>query len=237
MEKDNSSNENKKAPQENSAPAPEAKSTTHSDSGKTNTMAIVALILTFFFPPLGLILGFVALKQIKQTNEGGKGLALAAVVLSSLWVALIVLAVIMVTIFGVYSNRKTGVSVNTTTGTVTTSKDGGTTQVGENVKIPDGFPSEMPIYPGSNISTASKSNGTDFALASSTKDSFEKVVSYYKSELAAKGWTIDTSYDSSDADGKSTVILASTATLNGSVTISSSKDRTSIVISVYPKSN
>ena len=46
-----------------------------------NTMAIVAFILAFFVNVVGIILGFVALSQIKKTGEQGRGLAIAAVII------------------------------------------------------------------------------------------------------------------------------------------------------------
>lgn len=49
----------------------------------TSTVAIVALVMTFVFPPAGFVLGLVALSQIKKTGEGGRGLAVAAVAVSS----------------------------------------------------------------------------------------------------------------------------------------------------------
>ena len=51
---------------------------------KTNTLAIVALVLIVVFPPLGLLLAIVARSQIKNSNEGGGGLALAALILNGL---------------------------------------------------------------------------------------------------------------------------------------------------------
>jgi hypothetical protein len=49
----------------------------------TNTMAIVALVLSFACSPVGLILGFVARQQIRQRHEGGDGLALAAIIIGA----------------------------------------------------------------------------------------------------------------------------------------------------------
>ena len=46
-----------------------------------NTMSIVAFVATFFISILGIILGFIALSQIKRTGEQGRGLALAAVII------------------------------------------------------------------------------------------------------------------------------------------------------------
>ena len=48
--------------------------------GETNTVAIAALISSFFIGPAGVILGHIALTQIKTTRQGGRGLAIAAVV-------------------------------------------------------------------------------------------------------------------------------------------------------------
>lgn len=47
---------------------------------KTNTVATAALITSFFIGPAGVILGHIALTQIKTTRERGRGLAIAALV-------------------------------------------------------------------------------------------------------------------------------------------------------------
>ncbi len=49
---------------------------------KTNGLAITSLILSFFIPLVGLILAIVALSQIKKKQEGGKGLAIAGLIIS-----------------------------------------------------------------------------------------------------------------------------------------------------------
>ncbi|GAA1352461.1 DUF4190 domain-containing protein [Streptomyces beijiangensis] len=61
-----------------------------------NGLAIASLVLGIVcvLPPLGLVLGIVALVQIKKRGEGGKGLAVAGVVLSSLSTGLALLLVI-----------------------------------------------------------------------------------------------------------------------------------------------
>lgn len=50
----------------------------------TNTYAILSLVFAFVFFPLGLIFGIIALSQIKKTNEDGRGLAIAGIIVSSL---------------------------------------------------------------------------------------------------------------------------------------------------------
>jgi hypothetical protein len=48
---------------------------------KTNVLAIIAIIGAFVVPLAGIIVGFIALGQIKKTGEAGHGLALAGVIL------------------------------------------------------------------------------------------------------------------------------------------------------------
>jgi len=55
---------------------------------KTNTFAIVGLVASFFIALVGLIFSIVALGQIKRTGEGGRGLAIAGIIISSLAIVL-----------------------------------------------------------------------------------------------------------------------------------------------------
>ena len=49
---------------------------------KTNTMAILGLVFAFVFAPLGIVFSALGLKQTKERNEGGRGLALAGLIVS-----------------------------------------------------------------------------------------------------------------------------------------------------------
>jgi hypothetical protein len=67
---------------------------------RTNGLAIASLVLgilwLFWVGSLAaLILGLVALKQIKNRNQGGRGIAIAGVILSVLWLLGFVIAVIV----------------------------------------------------------------------------------------------------------------------------------------------
>jgi len=64
-------------------------------SSQTNGMAIAALITSFFVSILGIILGFVALNQIKTSGEQGRGLALAGIIIGFVAVGITVLAIII----------------------------------------------------------------------------------------------------------------------------------------------
>jgi Domain of unknown function (DUF4190) len=70
---------------------------------KTNTLAIVALILGFLVPVGGIITGHIALGQIKRTGEAGHGLALAGTVigyvLTVFYVLLILFSILVPLLF------------------------------------------------------------------------------------------------------------------------------------------
>ncbi|PSL38070.1 uncharacterized protein DUF4190 [Labedella gwakjiensis] len=67
-------------------------------SQKTNLLAILSLVGAFVFSLAGLILGIIALKQIKQTGEQGRGLALAGIIISSISIVLVIIYVIVVVV-------------------------------------------------------------------------------------------------------------------------------------------
>ena len=61
-------------------------------------MAIVGFILAFFISVVGVILGFVALSQIKRTGEQGRGLAIAAIIIGFVEIAIGIIVFIFVAI-------------------------------------------------------------------------------------------------------------------------------------------
>ncbi|UTT62878.1 DUF4190 domain-containing protein [Microcella humidisoli] len=50
---------------------------------RTNTLALVGFIASFMIPVVGIVLGIMAGRQIALTNEGGRGLARAAVIVGA----------------------------------------------------------------------------------------------------------------------------------------------------------
>ena len=62
----------------------------------TSTMAVVAFILSFFVPIVGLILGYISRKDIDQSGGRltGRGFATAAIILNWIWIAFIVIWII-----------------------------------------------------------------------------------------------------------------------------------------------
>lgn len=67
---------------------------------KTNTMAILGLVFAFVFSPLGVVFSAIGLKQVKERREGGRGLALAGLILSIAFILIgILVAVLALTVF------------------------------------------------------------------------------------------------------------------------------------------
>jgi uncharacterized protein YdbL (DUF1318 family) len=70
-------------------PAPQAP-----QGDRTNTLAIVAFIGSFFVSLLGIIAGHIALRQIKRSGEKGHGFALAGTIIG--YVSLVLTAILVV---------------------------------------------------------------------------------------------------------------------------------------------
>ncbi|MDR2523994.1 MAG: DUF4190 domain-containing protein [Candidatus Nomurabacteria bacterium] len=66
---------------------------------KTNTMAIVGFVLSFFSSVIGIVLSIVALGQIKKTGEGGKGLATAGIIIGSVSTVVAIVVVVLTLVF------------------------------------------------------------------------------------------------------------------------------------------
>ena len=66
----------------------------------TNGFAIASLILGILGGvPLSVIFGIIALNQIKRSRQGGRGMAIAGLVLSGLWTLLIIAIVVLAIVF------------------------------------------------------------------------------------------------------------------------------------------
>ena len=87
------------APPAGFAPPAAALSRGYHEPRPTNSMAIAALVSVFFIAILGVLFGNAALRQIRDSGEGGGGLALAAVIIG--WVQLIGGAISLVIYFSV----------------------------------------------------------------------------------------------------------------------------------------
>ena len=85
-----------------STPPPPAYATAPA-AGKTNTLAIVALILGIVVPIGGIIVGPIALSQIKRTGESGRGLAIAGIIIGAVVILFYILLGIIIAVAGAAS--------------------------------------------------------------------------------------------------------------------------------------
>lgn len=71
-----------------------------------------------------------------------------------------------------------------------TGENGAKFSMGENLKLPENFPSDVPVYGSVSIksTTVDPSKGSAFLIMTS-KDKAEDVIAWYKNEAKSKGWT------------------------------------------------
>lgn len=92
------------APQQPQYAAPQqpyvAQQPAYAPAPPTNTLAIIALVGSFFISLVGVICGHIALKQIRQSGEGGRGLALAGLIIGyvglAFWVIIVIFYVFVI---------------------------------------------------------------------------------------------------------------------------------------------
>jgi hypothetical protein len=84
--------------------------------------------------------------------------------------------------------KDSGLNLDTKNGSVNVQgKDGESLSIG-NAKLPEGFPSDVPIYKPSDVILSLKTKeGYNVTLA--TTDSSQKVSDFYKTQLSNNGWT------------------------------------------------
>ncbi len=64
---------------------------------KTNVLAIVSLVISILgFNIIAIILGAIALSQIKKTGENGRGLAIAGIIIGAISIVLIIIWIIAI---------------------------------------------------------------------------------------------------------------------------------------------
>lgn len=135
---------------------------------------------------------------------------------------------------------KTGVKVDTGNNgeaiKITDQKTGGVVSIGES-KLPEGFPSDFPIYKNAKV-TAAASEGISvktrgFWVTMTTADDLSEVVKFYETNLTKNGWVAENTIKT--AEGGSWDV--SKGTLQGTVMISrgNTDTETGIVINISPK--
>lgn len=107
--------------------------------------------------------------------------------------------------------------------TVTFSDSNTSLQFGDNVTLPDNFPTDIPMYDNSKVVGSSVSNDTFFVTLTSA-DPSSTVSEYYKTALPAQNWKIDNTQNFTTSDGQTTIYTGS-------------KERRSVNVGIYETSD
>ncbi len=73
---------------------------------KTNVLAIVSLVISILgFNLIAIILGAIALNQIKKTGENGRGLAIAGIIIGA--ISIVILIIVIIASFALVASNTT----------------------------------------------------------------------------------------------------------------------------------
>lgn len=129
-----------------------------------------------------------------DTKKKDNTLKIVLIVVGAL-VGLMILGVIVTSIFigSLFGNATKGIKVtgDEDSGSVTIKSNDGqsTTTYGNDASLPDGFPSDVPIYDPSTTVYATKTDDKHYSVALKTADATDKVLAFYSDELTKQGWT------------------------------------------------
>lgn len=193
-------------------------------------------------------------KQVSQdsgkTNEKRLGIPLIAKVGIGCFIVLFVFGVLLSIVGRILFSKldlnllqkgiesKTGVKIDTSEKkglTFTDTNSGTKVNIGEQ-KIPEGFPSDFPLYPNAKPSgsvSGGKQDTQGFWFVLLTPDSYEAVSDFYKTNLKGKGWITTETVTTDTAE----TFAVSKGNLEGTVVVSRNKDdkETSIFIALSSK--
>lgn len=120
-------------------------------------------------------------------------------------------------------NSNVNVDVDGETVTMT-GPDGSTFEIGKN-RLPENFPSEVPVYAGATVASSSSSGtGTDlgWTVTLTTSDSVSAVDAYYKNAMSTDGWETTYTY----TIDQTSAYTASNDTLSATISIAPADDGT-----------
>jgi len=98
---------------------------------------------------------------------------------------------------------------------------------GENAEIPDGFPEDVPIYPGADVIGGMVAGGGGMVTLQSGDD-LGKVTAFYRENLVKEGWNLASEMDL----GEQRVLAVQKEGRNGAVQISREGSDTNILITI-----
>lgn len=100
---------------------------------------------------------------------------------------------------------------------------------GQNAKVPEDFPKDIPVYAGATVLSSIKAEGS-FNINLETADEMSKVTASYKEAMKKEGWTEKTAADM----GQMTMLTYAKAEREAMVHINSDGKKTSIGLMYSP---
>ena len=116
-------------------------------------------------------------------------------------------------------------------------ENGGQTQIGENVKAPDGWPSETPMYPDMKLSMSTKTKNSDTGkndfsvLGVATKGTVKEIYNWYKGKFGS-GWEVVTDQYTESSDGDFVVLDFKSSSYEVSIMVAASGDTVTVTMVV-----
>jgi len=84
----------------------------------------------------------------------------------------------------------TGTDIDLETNSATVNSNGNVISYGTQ-ELPDGFPSNIPVYQPSTIVFSSSTTDGDYSVSLEVKDTYANVVAYYDTNIKSNNWTVD----------------------------------------------
>jgi hypothetical protein len=103
-------------------------------------------------------------------------------------------------------------------------------RLGGELALPDGFPADVPQYPGASLTWAN-SDESGFLISGRTADEPDAVTEYFRREFESQGWLAEAS-----RQPVASTVLAVKGTREATVIISSEGDMTNIDVILLPGS-
>ena len=188
----------------------------------------------------------------EKTSQSG-GLPPVVKILIIVFIVLVVLGIIISAVMGMVLKKagsallnkavesQTGIKTNIEDlekgkMTFTDPKTGAKVEINSG-EIPADFPKSFPLYPGAKLAATLSGNNKDdeggYWLTFTTGDGFSKVADYFKTNLAAKGWTAQNVFEAGD----NTTMSVKGNNMEGTVSVSRTGDskETTIVVMLSEK--
>lgn len=84
----------------------------------------------------------------------------------------------------------TGTDIDLENNSATVNSNGNVVSYGEQ-ELPNGFPSDIPVYQPSTIIFSSSTTDGDYSVSLEIKDTYANVAAYYDAKTKSNNWTVD----------------------------------------------